>query len=327
MLPGRIVIAGHASSGGRAVVVLLLSGLLAVALGAWFVGRPVALIRRSARALGGGRARPPIALDRRDELAIELDTVSERIVARERLQHADRLQTIGQLASGVAHELGTPLSIIGVRARLIASGEATEREAQASAAAILEQSARMTAIVGQLLDYARRQRTPMGLFDLRQLVSGSLAMLEPLAQKQAVRIDLVLPEQPILIRGDKTRLQQVVTNLAMNGIQAMTAGGWLRVEVRPAPAPHRSALEGWLSIRVTDEGPGIAADHLPHIFEPFFTTKPVGEGTGLGLAVVQAIVHEHGGWVTASNEPAAGACFTVFLAPVREEAAPERIAS
>lgn len=307
-----------------------LSGVLAAALGAWLVERPVTLIRRSVRALGDRRARPPIARDRRDEHgdpATELKAARERIVARERLQHADRLQTIGQLASGVAHELGTPLSVIGVRARLIASGETTGREAQASAAAILDQSARMTAIVRQLLDYARRHGSPMGLVDLRQVVSGSLAMVEPLAAKHDVRVDLVLPEQPAVVRGDNTQLQQVVTNVVMNGIQAMTVGGRLRVEIGQAPAAQGAATADWIWLRVTDEGSGIAAEHLPHVFEPFYTTKPVGEGTGLGLAVVQAIVREHGGWITATNEPGAGASFTIFLAPVREETSPERLAS
>jgi len=78
---------------------------------------------------------------------------------------------------------------------------------------------------------------------------------------------------------------------------------------------------------VTDDGPGVAPEHLDHVFDPFFTTKPVGEGTGLGLAVVHAIVQEHGGSVTVSNEPGHGASFTVFLPPVREQPALERLAS
>jgi len=303
-----------------------LSDLLAVALGAWLVERPVALIRRSVRALGHGRVASPTPLQCPGEQATPRTGASEGPVTRERLRHADRLQTIGQLASGVAHELGTPLSVIGMRAQLIASGEATGREAQASAAAILDQSARMTAIVRQLLDYARRQGSPLGLVDLRQVVSGALAMLEPLAQELAVRVDLVLPEKPVIVRADRTQLQQVVTNVAMNGIQAMPAGGRLRVEVGEASDSHGNATD-WTWLRVTDEGPGIAAEDLPHVFEPFYTTKPVGEGTGLGLALVQAIVQDHGGRVTARNDPAAGACFTVFLALAREAAAPERLAS
>jgi len=155
-------------------------------------------------------------------------------------------------------------------------------------------------------------------------------MLEPLAEKQRVQVDLALPAEPAFVRGDQTQLQQVVTNVVMNGIQAMTAGGRLRVEVGRGPA-SRGADDGeraeWVWMRVIDDGPGIAPEHQPHIFEPFYTTKPVGEGTGLGLALVQAIVQEHGGWVVAKNEPGHGARFDVFLAPAREEAMPERLAS
>jgi two-component system, NtrC family, sensor kinase len=316
------------------LVVVMLSGLLAVVLGAWLVDRPLQLIRHSVHALGEGKPAPPIQLTRRDELgelARVLNVAGARMAERERLQHIDRLQTIGQLASGIAHELGTPLSVIGVRARLIASGEASGTEAQASALAIVDQSARMTAIVRQLLDYARRQGSQGALLDVRHVVSGSLGMLEPLAEKHGVQVSVALPEDPIFVRGDQTQLQQVVTNVAMNGIQAMSRGGTLRVEVGRGPASRPDGRGGggsdWVRVRVVDDGAGIAPEHQPHIFEPFYTTKPVGEGTGLGLAVVQAIVQEHGGWIVAENEPGHGARFDVFLTPAREESTVQRLAS
>src|SRR5262245_34844075 len=169
----------HKRKAAVGLTVLMLSGLLATLLGSWLVDRPINLIRESIRALGEGRLVPPILLDRHDEigeLAHEINTASEQVATREQLQHADRLRTIGQLASGAAHELGTPLSVIGVRARLIASGEATGAEAQANARVILDQSARMTVIVRQLLDYARRQGSQVGLVDLRHVVTGALGM-------------------------------------------------------------------------------------------------------------------------------------------------------
>lgn len=324
----------HIRSATTGVVVIMLSGLLAIVLGAWLVDQPLDLIRQSVRALGEGRPAPPIRLASRDELgdlARELDAASARVTERERLQHVDRLQTIGQLASGIAHELGTPLSVIAVRARLIASGEASGAEAQASATAILDQSSRMTAIVRQLLDYARRQGSQGALLDLRHVVSGALGMLEPLAEKHRVEVDLALPAEPIFVRGDQTQLQQVVTNVAMNGIQSMGHGGKLRVEVGRGPVAlpdqRGGGMADWVWLRVVDDGPGIAPEHKPHIFEPFYTTKAVGEGTGLGLALVDAIVQEHGGWIEADNEPGHGARFDVFLAPAREEAMVQRLAS
>ncbi len=314
--------------------VLFLSSALAVILGAWLIGRPVHLLTDTVRALGNGGPVPHVVLSGRDELAdlaTELNAVGVRLAARERLQHADRLRTIGHLASGVAHELGTPLSVIGVRARLIATGEAAGAEAEENAKVILDQSSRMTTLVRQLLDYSRRQGAQMGLVDLRQVVTGALGILEPLADQHDVRLEADLPEHALFVRADQTQLQQVVTNVAMNGIQAMPRGGRLRVELgrgpgeNPASHGGRPAESYW--VRVTDEGPGIAPEHLAHVFDPFFTTKPVGEGTGLGLAVVTAILQEHGGWVTVANEPGRGASFTVFLPPGREEALLERLAS
>jgi two-component system, NtrC family, sensor kinase len=322
----------HAAALGATV--LFLGSALAVILGMLLVGRPVRMLSESVRALGEGKHVPPIVLRGGDELAQlanELNNVGARLAARERLQHADRLRTIGQLASGVAHELGTPLSVIGVRARLIATGEVEGPEAVENARVILDTSSRMTTLVRQLLDYSRRQGAQMGLVDLRQVVTGSLAMVEPLADKHSVHVETRLPERPVLVCADQTQLQQVVTNVAVNGIQAMPRGGRLRVEVgqgRAEGSPARADSDPdfpW--IRVTDDGPGVAPEYLDQLFDPFFTTKPVGEGTGLGLAVVHAIVQEHGGSVTVASEPGHGASFTVFLPPVREEPALERLAS
>jgi two-component system, NtrC family, sensor kinase len=324
----------HVRKAAMGATVLMLSGLLALVLGTWLIDRPLDLVRQSIRAIGEGRLVPPVLLERHDEigaLAHDVNAANEQVAARDRLRHADRLRTIGQLASGTAHELGTPLSVIGVRARLIASGESTGAEAQANAKAILDQSARMTVIVRQLLDYARRQGSQTGLVDLRHVVTGALGMLEPLVQKHEVQIDVSLPEQPLLVRADLTQLQQAVTNVAMNGMQAMSSGGRLRVEVGcgPASSPvhHAATANDWAWIRISDDGPGIAREHLAHVFEPFYTTKAVGEGTGLGLAVVQAIVEEHGGWVTVESEPGQGARFDIYLAAAPREAASQRLAS
>src|SRR4029450_10208911 len=164
------------------------------------------------------------------------------------------------LASAAAAEVATALSVIGVRARLIAAGESTGAEAQANAKAILDQSARMTVIVRQLLDYARRQGSQTGLVDLRHVVTGALGMLEPLVQKQEVQIDVSLPEQPLLGAARLPQLQQAVTNVAMNGMQAMSSGGRLRVEVGcgPASSPvhHAATANDWAWIRISEDGPG-----------------------------------------------------------------------
>jgi len=310
--------------------VLLLAGTLAAVLGTRLVGRPVAALAESVRALGEGHFVRPAIGHRNDELgalANELSTLSDRLAARERLRHDDRLRTIGQLASGVAHELGTPLSVIAVRARLIASGEASGAETTANAAAIIDQAERMTALIRQLLDYSRRGTGHATDVDLGQAGLRTVEMLEPIARSRGVSL-VVAADDATAVHADDAQLQQVLTNLVLNAIQAMPAGG--RVEIRagrgaaaPPGTPGPSAERCW--VRVADEGPGIAPEDLARIFEPFYTTKTAGDGTGLGLAVAQAIVEEHGGWIDVASQPGRGATFTVYLPPAA--AARERLAS
>jgi two-component system, NtrC family, sensor kinase len=269
--------------------------------------------------------------NRRDEigsLASELSALSDRLAERERMRHDDRLRTVGQLASGVAHELGTPLSVVAVRARAIASGEVVGDEATANAKAILEQAERMTKLVRQLLDYSRRSGGAATTVDLRQTALQTVEMLEPLAKSHGVMLMATCEPGTSAVRADAAQLQQVLTNLVLNGIQAMATGGKLEIATGHglAARPDRFRRQDTCWIRITDEGPGIAADQLAHIFEPFYTTKPMGEGTGLGLAVAQAIVEECQGWIEVKSEAGHGATFTVYLPPC-SDAEEKRLAS
>jgi two-component system NtrC family sensor kinase len=308
------------------VLVLMVSATLAAVLGRRMIGRPIAAIADSVRTLGTGEFVAPAIVSRRDELgtlATELTALGERLAARERMRHDDRLRTVGQLASGVAHELGTPLSVIAVRARAIASREATGEEAVAHGAAILEQTERMTRLVRQLLDYSRRSSGAATDLDLRQSALQAVEMLEPLARAHGVTMVAEADLGDVHVRGDASQIQQVITNLVMNGIQAMPSGGRLELRCgRDDDTPARRRARCW--IRVSDEGPGIPEEDLVHVFEPFFTTKPAGEGTGLGLAVAQAIVEEHGGVISVHSEPGRGTSFTVSLPAL---ATTERLAS
>jgi signal transduction histidine kinase len=306
-------------------IVLGLSGALAAILGRRLIARPIQAITMSVRALGNGEYVPCAVARRRDELgglASELSALGERLAERERMRHDDRLRTVGQLASGVAHELGTPLSVVAVRARLIASGEATGAEAVTNATAILEQAERMTRLVRQLLDYSRRSTGTATLIDLRQAALQTVEMLEPIAKSRGVTLVPTCEPGTTEVRFDAAQLQQVLTNLVLNGIQAMTTGGRLEIATGCGPIAG-PGLAGWRAarcwIRVTDEGPGIPPEEMPHLFEPFYTTKPAGEGTGLGLAVAQAIIEEHAGWIAVKSDPGRGTTFTVYLPPASED--------
>jgi two-component system NtrC family sensor kinase len=305
--------------------IVLLGGGLAVGVGVWFVHRPVELLREKARAVAAGEPGPPVVLRQRDELgelAHELNAMAEGIT---RLRHADRLRTLGQIASGVAHELGTPLNVIAARARMIASGEVAGEEITQNARQILDQSGRMTGLIRQLLDFSRREEPRPGPTDLARIAARTVEMLVPVARDRGVTIELVGDTASLPVYVDERQLEQALTNVMLNGIQAMRAGGRLTVALgRRHGQPPRDVggpAGEYPYATVTDEGEGIAPEHLPRIFEPFFTTKSAGEGTGLGLAVASAIAREHGGWIDVASEVGRGSRFTLFVRPLAVAAA------
>ena len=319
------------TTGTLASVCALLSGIL----GVWLVGTPVAALREKARRIGAGDFSVPLRLRRNDELSAlardmnamceQLASAAERvaqetarrIAAVDQLRHADRLTTVGKLASGLAHELGTPLNVIEARADMIASGETSPEESKDFARVIREASERMTRLIRQLLDFARPRlasAAPNHVFDL---VAETVEMLAPLATRKRVR--LLARERAKGLRAivDPVQILQVLTNLLVNAIQAMDRPGTIEVSVdlvlADPPADIGGARAEFVRIDVQDEGTGIEAENLPHLFEPFFTTKDVGTGTGLGLAVAYGIVRDHGGWIEVRSAPGKGATFSVFL--------------
>jgi signal transduction histidine kinase len=182
---------------------------------------------------------------------------------------------------------------------------------------VVSATERMTRIIRQLLQFARRGGVDKAKRDLRDLARDTLELLRPLADKRRVTLALDGGDVDATANVDAGQVQQVITNLAMNAIQAMPDGGTVEVtlERRPGHAPADSgAVDGeCLCVCVKDGGQGIPEDNLRHLFEPFFTTKDVGEGTGLGLAVTYGIIREHGGWITVESEVGRGSTFTVYL--------------
>jgi signal transduction histidine kinase len=313
---------------------ILVCSVLILVLGVALVGRPMARLMDKARRVGSGDLEGPLDLRQRDEigsLAIEMNAMCDRlsaaqarvraetdarISALEQLRHADRLATIGKLASGLAHELGTPLNVVLARARMIERGESEGPRVLTDARIIAEQTVRMTAIIRQLLDFARRRSMRKQPEDLAAIARHTLALIEPIATKRG--IDLGEPaDEGRIAEVDVAQIEQVLTNLVMNAVQAQPKGGAVRISIdtrRRAPPPDVGAEErDWLCVCVADDGPGMPADVADHVFEPFFTTKDVGEGTGLGLSVAWGIVREHGGFIDVWTEPGKGSKFTVWL--------------
>jgi two-component system, NtrC family, sensor kinase len=241
----------------------------------------------------------------------------------EQLRHADRLMTVGKLASGIAHELGTPLNVIEARAAMISNGETTPEESASYARIVVRAADRMTRIIRQLLAFARPRQVQKSRCDVTSIAQHTVELLQPLAEKRKVTLR-VEALSPAYTEADAGQIEQAITNLVMNATQAMDHPGNVELKIDHArakpPADHGGGDDDYLRVSVRDEGHGISPEHLPRVFEPFFTTKDVGDGTGLGLAVTYGIVREHGGWIAVASKVGQGSTFTIHLPayPARE---------
>jgi two-component system, NtrC family, sensor kinase len=314
------------------VAAVAVAAILALGLGVVFIGRPISRLATKARRVGTGDLSEPLELRQRDELgelANEINLMCERLSdeqaararATEQLRHADRLTTVGKLASGLAHELGTPLNVVSGRARLIADREVDGDDAVDSARIVAEQADRMTALIRQLLDFARPRALQPAPLNVATLAERVCQLLATIARKANVALVPPPPDASLRIEADDGQLTQVLTNLVVNAIQAIGGPGTVELVARvveQVPPPYVGAsAQPWMAIEVRDTGPGMEPATRERIFEPFFTTKQVGDGTGLGLSVSWGIVREHGGWIDVSSQPDVGSTFTVYLPMAR----------
>jgi signal transduction histidine kinase len=201
---------------------------------------------------------------------------------------------------------------------MIACGEiADAAEGADYARIIVAQADRMTAIVRQLLDFARRRSGEKQPLDLAALARQTAGLLEPLGAKRGVGVSCDAAETGVVVRADAAQIQQALMNLVMNAIHASARGGGVSIAVRKelaasAPGRARGASPSAL-IEVSDTGTGISPEVLEQVFDPFFTTKAPGEGTGLGLSVAYGIAEEHGGWIDAESASQKGSRFRIWL--------------
>ena len=225
------------------------------------------------------------------------------------LQRADRLAMIGTLAYGLAHEIGTPMGVIRVRAEDIQQDATISAGSRAKLGVIIRQIDRITRIVRMLLDYGRKSESHKAICDLRTIAERALTLLEPEAALRTVRTVAQLGESQLLVNCDADQIEQVFVNMIMNALDAMNrGGGTLRVT-----AQTERTLDGSrVMLAFEDTGTGVAPEHEDQVFSPFFTTKEPGRGTGMGLAVSQSIVREHDGEITFSSTPS-GSRFVVAI--------------
>jgi signal transduction histidine kinase len=304
-------------------------------VGLLLVGRPVRALVDAAQRAGEGDLSQRIRITQRDEiglLASELNSMfdklqeghdrlasesSARIATLEQLRHADRLTTVGKLAAGVAHELGTPLNVVKGRAQMISADPSDVQSTISNARIIAQQADRMTIIIRQLLDFARQRGPTKTQADVGLIVQQTLDLLRPMAKKLDVTLEHEHPSRPLQAFVDLGQIQQALINVIVNGIQAMPDGGKLcvatGVESRRTPHDLDAVPVDVVYVAVRDEGAGIAEDLIPRVFDPFFTTKDVGQGTGLGLSVSHGILREHGGWIDVRSELGKGSTFCLCI--------------
>jgi two-component system, NtrC family, sensor kinase len=331
---GAYISRGVSNVLASSVSMLLVCALIVAWIGARLVGTPVSELIGTVRRIGTGDFSAIGAVHRKDELGelaralhsmvTELeaarrrmsDESEARLRALDQLRHAERLATLGQLASVLAHEIGTPLNVIVGHAKLIATGKLAGNDVRESGSTIGAQCERMTQIVRCILDYARRKPPRRSWIHASDVVQQVCNLLSGLAQQRAVELVVHPSDDETKLFVDPGQLQQAIINLVMNAIQASCAGGIVRLAVTTAMRDGTTAREEYVVLSVSDQGYGIRPESQEHIFEPFFTTKSSGEGTGLGLSVARDIVREHGGFVEVSSRPGEGSTFQLYL-PIR----------
>jgi signal transduction histidine kinase len=267
-----------------------------------------------------------------NEMAGELKKAQERIIQEaeiklelERsLRQSDKLATVGQLASGLAHEIGTPLNIIGGRAELIKRRLEDKEGAQKNLDIIVHQTERITKIIQQLLGFVRKKKPEQKILKMDTLLENTLDFLGHQIQKKDVRVAREINDDLPPVIGDPDQLQQVFLNLILNAIQSMPEGGILRLSASPKWISKEGLGNGqrqYVIVSVIDTGLGMEKEVVQNIFNPFFTTKDTG--TGLGLMVSQGIVQDHEGWIEVESELGKGSMFKVYLPTLQGEAKSE----
>lgn len=252
-------------------------------------------------------------------------------VEKERLQqqllHAQKMESVGRLAGGVAHDFNNMLSVILGHAEMAVDQIDPEQPLYSNLQEILKAAHRSANLTRQLLAFARKQAVHPRQVDLNATVQGMFSMLRRLIGED-IRLELVAGEQLWLLHIDPTQLDQLVVNLGVNARDAITAqqqqqkelAGLITIETanvtigKEYADDHHGFVPGdYVALFVTDNGTGMDKETLNHLFEPFFTTKGIGEGTGLGLATVYGIVRQNNGFVNVYSEPDQGTVFRIYL--------------
>lgn len=299
-------------------------GALIILITRWSITEPLQRLISAARQLGAGdfssRVEPSGVADL-DRLTSELNRMAEQLEEldskrdafyQEKLQlekglrHAEKLASIGQLSSGLAHEIGTPLNVISGRAEYLLAKLDKADPSRKSLSTIVQQSESIAALIERLLAFSRKETQTFVQLNLQQPIKEafSLCLLRCKRSRDEIRLQLELDEDRMI--GDADALQHLFVNLILNSFQAIEGAGSIRIVIAEQE-------QNRLQIVYEDSGPGIPEPQRSRVFDPFFTTKQVGEGTGLGLFIVANIVAEHAGEIRVESAPDGGARFVICL--------------
>lgn len=297
------------------------------------VGRRVEKLVSAARAVSSGTYWVELDVGGWDELATlsrEMSKMTEQLEQAQekarkaaehhgqltqRLHHADRLATVGALASRVAHDIGTPLHVVSARAKMIARREVEGPDIVDNAAIVVTQAERIKQKVQELLDFSRQKSATPQTIDVHRVLAETASLLDSLARAHGVRLTTEVGARA-LVAAEPLQLQQALANIIVNAIHAAPRGSVVTVDVDrtdvDAPPPH-SPAGSFVRVAVSDAGPGLSPEVRESVFEPYFTTKDVGLGTGLGLPIAREVVRGLGGFIRVEDRVPSGTTFHIYI--------------
>ncbi|MCI0489907.1 MAG: ATP-binding protein [Blastocatellia bacterium] len=299
---------------------LVMALALAVVIG-WRFTRPINKLAAAAQRVAAGELDFSVGIDRSDEVGQLAATFDEMILGlrakielEEKLNQSERAAVIGRLTQSVAHEIRNPLNVINLSIDHVSSKYAPEDERQRKQftrilSSIKDEIGRLKHMVNDLLNYGRPARLTFEMIDMRELIDDTLSFVRSQADEQGVEVTFEDGEGPAEVLGDRERLKSCLSNIAINALQAMPAGGELHAWVEKS--------NGLVEVHISDTGIGISEEALTKIFEPYYSTKKTG--FGLGLAVTKNIVEEHRGMVEVLSELDRGTTFIVRLPATADE--------
>jgi len=278
--------------------------------------KPLVLLQSAAENASKGIFNPIGDLKHKnDEVSQCIDAFNKMVVkidtGQDQLLQSRKMASIGTFTSGIAHELNNPINNISlVVDSLIEDKDMSSEERALLYNDLMDQAERATGIVKNLLEFSRTDQDHFEKISIKEMVEKTERLLKNELNIKRIKFTTMIQEDLSPVRIDKSRLQQALLNLLLNGIQAMPEGGELSLVIKP------DSQSGDIRIDVRDTGMGIPEEKLSSIFDPFFTTKKEGEGTGLGLSVTYNIIQRHNGRISVKSTLGKGTCFSIFL-PVK----------